>query len=147
VEPLTALNVLGVTVRTALKQEISLTGNVTARGRLFAFGGTGEIGLVTGLTAPRQVDVILTELDAAEVATLIGDDLPAAIRDRLKGRIGKVTIAIRGDQVTLKAEKFRLVGDWLSRAEATADLKARTYKLKMYAFGGLLEAEGALPQQ
>jgi hypothetical protein len=95
----------------------------------------------------RHLDVTLTELDAVQVANLLGDGLPASIRDRLKGRIGKVVLSIRGDQVTVKAEKFRLVGDWLSRAEGTADLSTRKYKLKMWAFGGLVEAEGELPKQ
>jgi hypothetical protein len=94
----------------------------------------------------RHLDVTLTELDAALVADLLGDGLPSTIRDRLKGRIGKVVLSIRGDTVTVKADKFRLAGDWLSRAEGTADLVTRKYKLKMWAFGGLVEAEGELPK-
>lgn len=94
----------------------------------------------------RHFDITLTELDATQVAKLLEDSLPASIRDRLKGRIGKVAVSVRGDVVTLKAEKFRLVGDWLSRAEATADLKTRKYTVKMWAFGGLVEADGNLPK-
>jgi hypothetical protein len=90
--------------------------------------------------------VTLTEVDAAQVANLLKDSLPAPVRDRLKGRIGKVAVQIRGDIVDVKAEKFRLAGEWLSRAEGTADLKTRKYKLKLWAFGGLMEAEGTLPQ-
>ena len=147
VEPLTTLTVFGITAKTTpLKYDVSLAAGVTARGKLMAFGGSGEIGMATGLKAPRQVDVTLTELDAAEVAALLNDSLPAAIRDRLKGRIGKVVVAVRGDTVTIKAEKFRLTGDWLSRAEGTADLKTGKYTVKMWAFGGLLEAEGTLPE-
>ena len=148
VEPLTQLNVFGIAAKTTpLKYDVSLAGGLSARGKVLALGGSGEIGLATGLTAPRHVDVTLTEVDAIEVAKLLGDSLPAAIRDRLKGRVGKVVVAVRGDTVTLKAEKFRLVGDWLSRAEGTADLKTGKYTVKMYAFGGLLEAEGQLPEE
>jgi hypothetical protein len=148
VEPLTQLTVFGITAKTTpLKYDVSLAGGLTARGKLIAFGGSGEIGMATGLTAPRQVDVTLTELDAAQVAGLLQDSLPPAIRDRLKGRIGKVAVTVRGDTVTVKAEKFRLIGDWLSRAEGTADLKTGKYTVKMWAFGGLLEAEGTLPEE
>ena len=148
VEPLTPLTILGITAKTTpLKYDVSLTGGLTARGKLLAFGGSGDIGMATGLTAPRQVDVTLTELDASQVAGLLGDSLPAPIRDKLKGRVGKVVVAVRGDTVTVKAEKFRLIGDWLSRAEGTADLKTGKYTVKMYAFGGLLEAEGKLPEE
>ena len=148
VEPLTQFNFFGITAKTTpLKYDVSLAGGLSARGKLIAFGGSGEIGMATGLTTPRQVDVTLTEVDAAQVAGLLGDSLPAAIRDRLKGRVGKDVVAVRGDTVTVKAEKFRLIGDWLSRAEGTADLKTGKYTVKMYAFGGLLEAEGKLPEE
>jgi hypothetical protein len=148
VEPLTPLTVLGITAKTTpLKYDVSLAGGLTARGKVIAFGGSGDIGMATGLAAPRQVDVTLTELDAAQVAGLLGDSLPAPIRDRLKGRIGKMVVAVRGDTVTIKADKFRLVGDWLSRAEGTADLKTGKYTIKMWAFGGLMEAEGNLPEE
>ena len=148
VEPLTQLTVLGITARTsALKYDVSVSGGLTAHGKLVALGGSGEIGLSTGLAAPRQVDVTLTELDATQVAALLKDSLPDVIRDRLKGRIGKVVVNVRGDTVTIMAEKFRLVGDWLSRAEGTADLKTGKYTVKMWAFGGLLEAEGKLPDE
>src|SRR5262245_57809562 len=76
----------------------------------------------------RHLDVTLSDIDAAQLGSLLGDSVPAYLRDRLKGRIGKVVVAVRGDQVTMKAEQFRLNGDWLARAEGTADLKARTYK-------------------
>jgi hypothetical protein len=148
VEPLTAVNVLGIPVRTTpLKYDVSLANGIEARGRLQAFGGAGTIGLATGLKAPRHVDVKLNDVDAAEVAALIGDALPATFRDKLRGRIGLVELAIRGDSVSVKANQFRLVGDWLAKAEGTFDLKTRKYKLKMWAFGGLLEAEGKLPAQ
>jgi hypothetical protein len=118
----------------------------------------GMLGML-GITAPtarissgvnlaiRHLDVTLTEVDAAQVAPLLKDSLPASFRDRLKGRIGKVAVTIRGDIVTVKAEKFRLAGEWLSRAEGTADLVTRQYRLKLWAFGGLMEAEGTLPEQ
>jgi hypothetical protein len=97
------------------------------------------------LPTVRHLDVTLTEVDAAQVANLLKDSLPAPVRDRLKGRIGKVAVQIRGDTVEVKAEKFRLAGEWLTKAEGTADLKTRKYKLKLWAFGGLMEAEGTLP--
>jgi len=122
VEPLSPLSMLGIIVPTA---------PITA--------GISQI--------TRHLDVALTDLDAAQVATLLGDGLPAPVRDRLKGRIGKVVLSVRGDTVSVTAEKFRLTGDWLSRAEGTADLVTRKYKLKMWAFGGLVEAEGELPRQ
>jgi hypothetical protein len=145
-ESFTPLNAFGITARASgLEFDASLDHGLEARGKLLALGGKGEFGVATGLTAPRHVDVTLTELDAAQVAALAGDGLPAVLRDKLKGRIGKVALNVRGDAVTFKAEKFRLAGDWLSRAEGTADLKTRKYKLKLWAFGGLMEAEGALP--
>jgi hypothetical protein len=148
VEPLTPLTILGITAKaTPLKYDVSLKGGLTARGKVLALGGSGDIGMATGLAAPRQVDVTLTELDAVQVAALLGDSLPVVIRDKLKGRIGKVAVQVRGDIVTVNAEKFRLIGDWLSRAEGTADLKTGKYTMKMYAFGGLLEAEGKLPEE
>jgi hypothetical protein len=98
-------------------------------------------------TASPHLDITLSDLDAAQVGILLGESLPAAMRDRFKGRIGKVFVAIRGDQVTVKAEKIRLIGEWLTRAEGTADLKARTFKMKLWAFGGLVEAEGVLPNE
>jgi hypothetical protein len=122
VEPLSPLAMLGITVPTA---------PITA--------GVSRIA--------RHLDVTLTELDAAQVAPLLGDGLPASFRDRLKGRIGKVVVSIRGDTVRVQAEKFHLAGDWLTRAEGTADLVTRKYKLKLWAFGGLVEAEGDLPRQ
>ena len=147
VEPLTTLTILGITARTSpLKYDVSLSGGLMARGKVLALGGSGELGITSGLVAPRHVDVTLTELDAAQVAGLIGDALPASVRDKLKGRIGKVTLEVRGDTVNIKAEKFRVIGDWINRAEGTADLKTRKYKLKLWAFGGLLEAEGTIPE-
>lgn len=102
------------------------------------------------LAAPRpsaaHLDIKLTEVDAAQVAVLLKDALPESFRNRLKGRIGRVVVEIRGDQVTMKADKLRLAGEWLTRAEGSADLKGRTYKLKLWAFGGMVEADGTLPE-
>jgi hypothetical protein len=124
------------------------TGPVEPLSPLALFGvGAPTAPIATGVSQlARHLDVTLTELDARQVAALFGDGLPASVRDRLKGRIGKVALSIRGNKVTVKAEKFRLVGDWLSRAEGTADLGTRKYKLKLWAFGGLVEAEGELPR-
>ena len=126
-----------------------LTGPVEPLTPLGMFGvGAPTAPLSAGVSrAVRYLDVTMTELDAAQVAPLFGDGLPAIIRDRLKGRIGKVVLAVRGDTVTVKAERFRLAGEWLTRAEGTADLRTRKYKLKLWAFGGLIEAEGTLPEQ
>jgi hypothetical protein len=148
VEPLTKIQVLGITVRaTPLKYDASLANGVEGRGRVQAFGGSGTIGMATGLKAPRHLDVKLNDVDAVEVSALLGDALPASIRDKMRGRIGLVELAIRGDAVTVKASQFRLIGDWLAKAEGTLDLKTRKYKMKMWAFGGLLEAEGKLPEE
>ena len=92
-----------------------------------------------------QFDVTLKEVDAAQVAGLLGNDLPAVLRDRFRGRIGRVLVTVNGDTVTVKADKFRMPGDWLSRAEGTMDLKTREYRAKLYAFGGLMEFTGTVP--
>jgi hypothetical protein len=130
-----------------MKYDVSLASGLSARGKVAAFGGSGEIGMATGLTAPRHLDITLNELDATQVAGLIGESLPDLFRDKLKGKIGRVALTVRGDAVTFKAEKFRLVGDWVSRAEGTSDLKSRKYKLKVWAFGGLMEIEGKMPAE
>lgn len=145
--PLTPVTIFGFTAyASGMKYDVSLAGGLEARGQVAVFGGSGEIGLATGLTAPRHVDVTLKDVDAAQVAALAGDGIPDLLRDRLKGKIGKVALTVRGDAVAFKAEKFRLAGEWVTRAEGTADLKTRKYKLKVWAFGGLMEMEGALPK-
>jgi hypothetical protein len=97
--------------------------------------------------AAVQFDVTLKDLDATQVAGLLGDGLPAAVRDRFRGRIGRVVVSVNGDAMTLKADGFRMPGDWVSRAEGTMDLKTREYKAKLWAFGGLVEFTGTMPTE
>jgi len=95
--------------------------------------------------ADLQFDVTLKELDAAQVAALLGDGLPAALRDKFRGRIGQVVMTVHAETLTVKATGFRMPGDWVSRIEGTMDLKTREYKAKLYAFGGLMEIAGTVP--
>ena len=127
VEPLSPLTFLGITSRPTTP------------------GGNGSSA--DRMALARHLDFKATDLDAAEVVKLLGDSLPGSLRDRFKGRIGKVLVEVRGDTVTMKAEKLRLIGDWVTRAEGTADLKTRKYQLKLYAFGGLVEIGGVLPAE
>lgn len=92
-----------------------------------------------------QFDVTLKDVDAAQVAALLGNDLPTLLRDRFRGRIGRAVVSVNGNALTVKADKFRMPGDWLSRAEGTMDLKTRAYTAKLYAFGGLMEFTGTVP--
>lgn len=105
--------------------------------------GGGKGTLVAKLGLVRDVTVTIHDADAGQVTALF--DLPAGIRTRLVGRIGSVVLTVKGDALTLTATGFRLRGDWLSRIEATGDLKKKTYTARIYAFGGLATVDGKLP--
>lgn len=106
--------------------------------------GGGKGTLVARLGLVRDVTVTVHDADAGQVTALF--DLPAGIRTRLVGKIGSVVLTVHGDALTLVATGFRLKGDWLSRIEATGDLKAKTVRAKVFAFGGLIEYSGKLPE-
>lgn len=106
-----------------------------------AAGGSGVAVVRQGLT--RDIDVRITEVDAAELAKLF--DLPAWLAPKLVGKVGLVELTVKGDALTLKASKFRIPGDFVSRVDMRADLKTRAYAAKLYVFGGLAEVTGTLP--
>jgi hypothetical protein len=104
-------------------------------------GGDGTLTLRQGLT--RDVNVVVRDAEVKAVAGLF--DLPKWLDGKLRGRVGLVTLTIKGDSFTLTAAGFKVPGDPVSRVEATGDLKARTVTVKAWALGGLLEYDGKLP--
>lgn len=117
---------------------------VTVTAPVRAAGGTGTATVRRGLT--RDVTAVLTELDVRELVRLV-PGLPAWLRPKLVGRVGKVTLTVRGDRFELTAEGFRVPGDPVRRVTATGDLRARTVTAKVHALGGLLEYDGRLPSE
>lgn len=106
-------------------------------------GGRGT--LTTRLGFVRDVELDVRGARAEAVAALL--DLPAAVRDRLTGRIDRVVLTVKGDALTLRATGFGgRVGGLVTRIEATADLRTRAYKAKAAVLGGELTAEGLLPE-
>lgn len=106
-------------------------------------GGRGTLTHRLGLV--RDVELDVRDADAAAVAALL--DLPAAVRARMTGRVGRVRLTIKGDALTLTATRFGgRVGELVSRIDATADLRTRAYKAKAAVLGGVLTAEGLLPE-
>jgi hypothetical protein len=117
------------------------TGGIESKGTVEAYGGTGSLLVRTGLT--QDIDLKLTEVNVEELVKVF-PDVPAPVAKLAKGRIGLVTVTVRGDVATLKATKFRIPKDPVSRVEATLNTKTNEYKAKIYAFGGLIEVEGKI---
>jgi hypothetical protein len=129
-----------------LEYAVSRRGVIEAKGRVWAYGGSGDVEARTGLGLDKEVDVRLKDVDVAEVAALLGDELPAWLKPKLKGKIGVVTIAVRGDRLTLAATGFRIPGDPVARLDLEADLKTRKFTAKIKALGGLAIVAGELPK-
>lgn len=144
-EPMTVKELgAGIKIHVSPLSHAITTSGIESTGKIEAYGGQGSLLVRTGLT--QDLDIKLTEVNVEELVALF-PDVPPMVKKLAKGRIGLVTVQVRGDTVTLKATKFRIKGDPVSRIEATMNTKTDEYKAKVYAFGGLMELEGKLPSR
>lgn len=92
---------------------------------------------------PPPVVVTLKNADVAQVASLL--NVPAFLKPKLVGRVGLVTLTIRGEKFDLTTRGWRIPGDPVKSLTAKGDWKAGTVSVKAEVLGGLLEYDGRLP--
>jgi hypothetical protein len=142
----TTYEILGLTAIVGpAKVGLSL-GGIGATSTIDVAGGSGTMEAKSGILGPSTVHILVKDAKVEELVKGIGGDLPAWLKPKLVGRIGQVVIDVKGDDVAVTATSFRIPGDPVSRIEVKANLKTRGYKAKLYALGGLAEAEGTLPE-
>jgi len=82
-----------------MAKSVGLSG-VRLNGPLRAYGGVGTVAVRQGLT--RDVDAVLADVDAAEFIAVIGRQIPELAAVKLRGRISRVELTIRGKAISAK---------------------------------------------
>lgn len=128
-----------------LDHSASLTGSVVSHARVEAYGGAGSVEIRSSLWKDRELDVNLARLDLGQVCATLGHTVPALAGVKVRGTVGKLTVAIRGDRVRLEASAFRVAGDPVKKIEVDLNKKTGAYTAKVHALGGLAELSGTIP--
>jgi len=132
---------------TTMALKVGLSG-AKGEGYLAGLGGDGSIKVKAGLVS-REVDAVLTEVDIAEVVRFLDLGLPAFVSQNLRGKVGLVTITVRGDEAVILATGFRMFcGQGCIRSvEARMNLKTRDVNVTAEAFGGRIGVRMKMPEE
>jgi hypothetical protein len=86
---------------------------------------------------------IFQSLNAMRLVGVKTDFIPVIPKE---GRIGSIVIEIRGNLVTINANKFYIKGDPIVYLKAFYNRKTEYWYLKTEALGGIIEIEGIMPK-
>ena len=94
-------------------------------------------------------DLTLKDIDAGQVFELVAGEMDPKLRGLIapfaKGKVERVSVAIRGSLLLIHATRFRSAVNPVQRIAAAADLTGRTWAARVYLLGGVVELEGKLP--